>query len=70
MTTDRERIRLLGGPAKLAKLLKFDNRGGVQRVHNWMARGIPARVKLDHPEIFLRDIPGAPVDRHDEPKVA
>ena len=56
MTTDRELIERLGGPAKVAELLKYDKQGGVQRVHNWMARGIPARVKLDHPEIFLRGV--------------
>ena len=28
--------------------------GGVQRVHNWVARGIPARVKLEHAAIFLK----------------
>ena len=56
MATDRELIEHLGGPAKVAELLKYDKNGGVQRVHNWMARGIPARVKLAHPEIFLRDV--------------
>jgi len=55
MATDRELIEHLGGPAKVAELLKYDKNGGVQRVHNWMARGIPARVKLEHPDIFLRD---------------
>lgn len=53
MSTDRERIANLGGPTRVAELLKFDKkRGGVQRVHNWMKRGIPAQVKLDNPEIF------------------
>ena len=61
MATDRELIEHLGGAAKVAELLKYDKNGGVQRVHNWMTRGIPARVKLEHPEIFLRGIPGAEV---------
>ena len=61
MATDRELIEHLGGPAKVAELLKYDKNGGVQRVHNWMTRGIPARVKLDHPEVFLRGIQGDPV---------
>lgn len=61
MATDRELIEHLGGPAKVAELLNYDKHGGVQRVHNWMTRGIPARVKLNHPDIFLRGIQGAPV---------
>ena len=51
--TDKETIERLGGPAKVAELLGLDKHGGTQRVHNWIARGIPAQVKLDHPEIFL-----------------
>lgn len=54
---DRELIMRAGGPAKLAAKLNYDKRSGVQRVHNWMTRGIPARVKLEHPEIFLVDLP-------------
>ena len=52
---DRELIRALGGPAKVARLLKFNTKsGGIQRVQNWMARGIPAKVKVDFPQIFMR----------------
>lgn len=50
---DRQLIDSLGGPAQLAKTLGFTSRGGVQRVHNWKERGIPAAVKLQFPEIFL-----------------
>jgi hypothetical protein len=51
--TDADRIKSLGGPAKVAELLGLDKRaGGVQRVCNWMTRGIPAAVKLNHPELF------------------
>lgn len=53
--SDRELIEKLGGPAKVAEMLKFD-KGGVQRVHNWLTRGIPAKVKLSHPELFMRNI--------------
>lgn len=53
--TDSELIENLGGPTKVAELLNFDKAGGVQRVQNWIARGIPAQVKVDHPEIFMRD---------------
>lgn len=58
---DRELIERLGGPAKVAELLGFDKKGGIQRVHNWKERGIPAAVKLAHPEIFLN--PRKPEDR-------
>jgi hypothetical protein len=52
--TDSELIDLMGGPAKLAAVLGFDTKaGGVQRVYNWRARGIPAAVKLRHRETFL-----------------
>lgn len=52
---DAQLIKDLGGPTKLAELLGYDKAsGGVQRVANWVTRGIPAKVKLDHPQIFLR----------------
>ena len=54
---DAELIDSLGGPARVAELLNLEKAGGVQRVHNWKARGIPARVKLDHPDLFLRKSP-------------
>jgi len=44
----------LGGPVKVAELMKLSKEGSVQRVQNWKYRGIPARVKLKHPELFLR----------------
>ncbi|MCX0345938.1 hypothetical protein NVV27_09400 [Acinetobacter radioresistens] len=47
---DQETIVSLGGPAKVAQLLGFSNR---QRVQNWMVRGIPAKIKLEYPHIFL-----------------
>jgi len=52
MSDDERRIRILGGPTRLAKLLGYDA-GGVQRVANWVARGIPAKVKLERPDLFL-----------------
>lgn len=54
--TDSEFIEKLGGPTKVAELLKLEKHGGVQRVQNWITRGIPSRVKLDYPDIFLRDM--------------
>lgn len=53
MHADNAIIEALGGPAKVAALLKY-RKGGVQRVHNWRVRGIPARVKLERPDLFLR----------------
>lgn len=48
---DKKLIEDLGGPAKVASRLGY-GKGGPQRVHNWLTRGIPLRVKVDHPEIF------------------
>lgn len=58
---DRKLIESLGGPAKVAERLGYEKDGGVQRVQNWMARGIPSKVKVDHPKIFLPHL-GALVD--------
>ena len=53
---DKTLITSLGGPAKVAELLGFDKaRGGVQRVQNWMTRGIPPGIKVAFPHIFLRE---------------
>jgi hypothetical protein len=53
---DRELIERLGGTSKLAKLLGYPQAGGPQRVNHWKTRGIPAEVKLAHPEIFLTNL--------------
>lgn len=50
---DAQLIEHLGGPAKVAELLGIDKNGGVQRVFNWITRGIPARVKVERPDLFL-----------------
>lgn len=57
--TDAERIEALGGPTKVAALLNLPKLGGVQRVSNWKARGIPATVKLSRPDLFLEHLPTA-----------
>lgn len=36
------------GVKKLATRLGYS----VQRVQNWRGRGIPAQVRLDHPDVF------------------
>jgi hypothetical protein len=48
MSSDKELIENLGGSAKLAVRLGYS----VQRVENWKKRGIPAQVRLDHPDVF------------------
>jgi hypothetical protein len=54
---DARLIDQLGGPAKLAEQLGYDKAsGGVQRIQNWKKRGIPASVKLAHPDLFLTDL--------------
>ena len=50
---DKDLIDHLGGPASLAKLLGYRTESGTQRVHNWKARGIPAQVKMAHPELLM-----------------
>jgi hypothetical protein len=52
---DWELITELGGPTKVAELLKDEADCSVQRVQNWKFRGIPASVKLKRPDLFLRD---------------
>lgn len=52
---DKNLIEQLGGASKLADLLDLGE-GGVQRVHNWISRGIPPKVKLERPDLFLRHL--------------
>ena len=47
---DKETLLKLGGSTKVAELLGYKDK---QRVQNWMKRGIPARVKLEYPHLFL-----------------
>lgn len=51
-------ILALGGPAKVAELMKLTEKGSVQRIQNWKYRGIPASVKLRFPELFLKKANG------------
>lgn len=50
--TDAEIIYHYGGAAKFAALLGLEKPGSIQRVSNWITRGIPAEIKLKHPELF------------------
>lgn len=58
---DRKLIEAMGGPTKLAEVLGYDKHGGVQRIQNWLSRGIPPKVKLQRPEIFLNSTVAAPL---------
>lgn len=60
MCSDKQLIDDLGGPAKVAELLGYDKHGGVQRVQNWTTRGIPPKVKLEHPDLFIKPAPASP----------
>ena len=58
---DAQLIADLGGATKVAELLGYSKAdGGVQRVHNWTTRGIPADVKLGRPDLFLRGLSTEP----------
>lgn len=46
-------IEAMGGPTKVAERLGWSKDGGTQRVQNWKRRGIPAPVKVDHPDLFI-----------------
>ncbi len=46
---DQELIKNLGGVANVAKLTGYS----IQRVQNWIYRGIPSKVKLEHSLLFL-----------------
>jgi len=53
--SDKELILKLGGPAAVCRNLGFDPKsGGVQRVQNWMVRGIPPKVRLENLEFFKK----------------
>ena len=48
---DRRRIEELGGCVALSKIIGKSP----QCISNWKRRGIPARVKIDNPELFLNN---------------
>ncbi len=53
MITDSELIDSLGGAKEVARKLGLPSPGGQCRVLNWKRRGIPSKVKLENPWIFL-----------------
>lgn len=56
MHPDSELIKRLGGVAEVARKMGY-GAGGIQRVHNWLHRGIPPRVKLERSDLFLKPAP-------------
>lgn len=66
MVADARLIDELGGPTKVARLLGYRERGGVQRVQNWKTRGIPARVKLANPDLFNVELNKQPSEQMDQ----
>ena len=57
---DVELIQQLGGPSKVAELVGLDKQGGTQRVQNWLVRGIPSKMKVDFPHLFMPELATAP----------
>nr|DAO68906.1 MAG TPA: Putative antitoxin of bacterial toxin-antitoxin system, YdaS/YdaT [Caudoviricetes sp.] len=47
--TDKQLIERLGGVSAVAKIIGCSP----QRVSNWVKRGIPPKVKIEHPKLFL-----------------
>lgn len=66
---DKALIEKLGGPRAVAELLGYERDGGVQRVQNWMSRGIPASIKVAHPDLFLAGLDTKPWDGKSERRV-
>ncbi len=58
--SDKELITQLGGPTAVARLLGYPPPDGARRVHNWLRRGIPAHVKVQRPDLFMREHITAP----------
>lgn len=49
MHKDKEIIDKLGGVGTVSKFLGV----GYTTVYNWLGRGIPAKVKVMHPDLFM-----------------
>jgi hypothetical protein len=52
--TDKEIIEFYGGGTKLARKLGLLTHHDRIKVNLWKSRGIPAKIKLQYPEIFLK----------------
>lgn len=49
---DKQIIKQLGGAGKVSKLVGVSR----QRAQNWLTRGIPAKIKIQFPELFLKEV--------------
>lgn len=49
LTKDQQLIEGLGGVKAVAEYLGCN----YSTVHNWLVRGIPSKVKVDNPDIFM-----------------
>lgn len=58
--TDNQIIEYHGGASKVCELLGWSKKGGVQRIHNWTLRGIPALEKLKRPDLFQLEVVAPP----------
>lgn len=60
--SDAELIKSLGGPTKVAQALSSDPPVSVQRVQNWLTRGIPSHIKVKYPQMFMPELAQVPVN--------
>lgn len=49
---DERIINHYGGPAAFAKVLGLESKHATQRVSNWIRRGIPPSVRVQHRKLF------------------
>jgi hypothetical protein len=55
ITADKALLESLGGAVAVCGKLGLEKSpGNVSRVSNWMTRGIPSKVKVERPDLFMR----------------
>ena len=59
---DADLIKSLGGPAKVVEAIGAEPPISVQRVQNWLTRGIPSHVKVKYPRLFMPELAQAPAN--------
>lgn len=57
---DADLIKSLGGPAKVVEVIGAVPPVSVQRVQNWLTRGIPSHIKVQYPHLFMPELAQAP----------
>lgn len=54
ITADKALLDSLGGPGRVCEILGLEKSpGSLSRVCNWMSRGIPSKIKVERPDIFM-----------------